>query len=142
MGKRMWGNEYRAATVCIDQYERRVPEGRLYNQAIPEGRSFHGLVSFLLTMEDLLNNLQFPQSFDAVRSFRDGPGDRQAPSVPDQEDRHAGRLATFTVRVIFRQNASWQGSVNWMEGKRERSFRSVLELALLMDSVLTGREDA
>ena len=34
---------------------------------------------------------------------------------------------------------NWQGSVTWVEGKREQSFRSVLELILLIDSAL--RED-
>ena len=45
-------------------------------------------------------------------------------------------MATFAVRVLFRQNASWQGEVTWLEGKREESFRSVLELILLMDGAL------
>ena len=49
-----------------------------------------------------------------------------------------GELATFAVRIIFRQNASWQGSVVWLEGEREESFRSALELVLLMDSALRG----
>jgi hypothetical protein len=45
-------------------------------------------------------------------------------------------LSTFAVRVMFRQNASWQGSVTWVEGKREEQFRSVLELLLLVKSAL------
>ena len=40
------------------------------------------------------------------------------------------------VRVIFRQNASWQGSVSWLEGRRDESFRSVLELLMLLNSAL------
>ncbi|MBQ3147093.1 MAG: hypothetical protein IJB91_05120 [Oscillospiraceae bacterium] len=47
-----------------------------------------------------------------------------------------GDLATFAVKILFRQNASWQGSVTWLEGKREQSFRSVLELILLMSTAL------
>jgi hypothetical protein len=38
--------------------------------------------------------------------------------------------------VLFRQNASWQGSITWMEGKQEQSFRSALELIFLMNSAL------
>ena len=59
-------------------------------------------------------------------------------------DAHTGALATFAVRLIFRQNASWQGSITWLEGEAEQSFRSVLELTLLMDSALmeSGRETA
>ena len=47
---------------------------------------------------------------------------------------HNGDVATFAVRVLFRQNASWQGSILWVEGDREESFRSVLELIFLLDS--------
>lgn len=45
------------------------------------------------------------------------------------------------VCVLFRQNASWQGSEQWIEGAREESFRSVLELALLMDGALSSSEE-
>jgi hypothetical protein len=46
------------------------------------------------------------------------------------------------VRVLFRQNASWQGSVTWMEGRQEESFRSALELLLLMKSALDQKQEA
>ncbi len=43
---------------------------------------------------------------------------------------------TFLVRVIFRQNASWQGTVQWLEGKKTQHFRSLLELTLLLQEAL------
>ena len=36
------------------------------------------------------------------------------------------------MRVLFRRNASWQGEVQWLEGEKTKSFRSVLELISLM----------
>ena len=54
------------------------------------------------------------------------------------EQSASGKLATFYVRILFRQNASWQGSVAWLEGGSEQRFRSVLELLLLLDSALTS----
>ena len=54
---------------------------------------------------------------------------------PDQE-----AIATFKVKVIFRQGASWQGKLSWTEGKEEVSFRSALELIKLMDSALPQPE--
>lgn len=134
----MWGNAYRATTVCVDDYHHRVLTGRLYNPALPpEGRRFESLVEFLLAMEELLNEMNFPQSFTAVRSFRESP---ERASVPAGDRTKTGRLATFTVSVLFRQNTSWQGSVSWLENGREESFRSVLELILLMDSALETSE--
>jgi len=51
-----------------------------------------------------------------------------------------GEQETFDVKILFRQNASWQGSVVWLEQKQEQSFRSVLELILLFDSALTQKQ--
>ena len=90
-------------------------------------------------MEDLLDRMQLPQSFTAARSFAPAPRHR-ADSPPDQSPQE-GKLGTFSIRVIFRQNASWQGSVTWLEGGRDESFRSVLELLLLMHSALETEQD-
>lgn len=45
---------------------------------------------------------------------------------------------TFIVNVKYRQNATWQGTVTWVEEKQKASFRSVLELLKLMDSAIQG----
>lgn len=84
----MWGNAYRATTVCVDTYHHRVLSGRLYNPALPaEGLRFESLVEFLLAMEDLLNETHFPQSFTAVRSFRTSS---QRAAVPAGEQTATG----------------------------------------------------
>lgn len=44
--------------------------------------------------------------------------------------------------MIFRQHTSWQGVVIWLEQQMEQSFRSVLELILLMDSALRSRDES
>ncbi len=38
----------------------------------------------------------------------------------------------FILRVQFRQNATWQGNIEWLEGKKSRPFRSILEMSKLM----------
>lgn len=43
-----------------------------------------------------------------------------------------GSRATFVVRVLFRENATWQGTVTWKEKRRQVNFRSFMELLLLM----------
>ena len=111
MGERLRGNEYRTTTICVDEYDNGVPVGRFYNPACSEGIPFQSLSQLLVKLQELLDGMSFPQSFTLNR-------------------------ATFGVRILFRQNASWQGSVSWLEGEREESFRSVLELILLMDSAM------
>ena len=48
---------------------------------------------------------------------------------------------TFIIRVQYRQNASWQGSVQWVEKGMKRNFRSTLELIKLMDEAISDGED-
>ena len=139
MQKRVRDNIYRTVLVCVDSHGGEAMAGRLYHPVLPEGCQFRNLMEFILTMEDLLDAIQRPQSFTAKRSFGGRPGGA-APSPPE-EQRQLGRTATFAVRVIFRQNASWQGSVTWLETKQEESFRSVLELLLLMNSALDGQNE-
>ena len=133
MPTKHWGNAYRTTVVCVDEYEGRILRGRIYNPHLPEGAVFRSTVDFLLRMEDLLDDMRFPQSFSAVRTFR--AAERMTPPA-EPPGRQEGRCATFAVRVLFRQNASWQGSLTWLEEDREESFRSVLELLLLMHSAL------
>ena len=44
---------------------------------------------------------------------------------------------TFVVRVLYRQNNTWQGEVLWAEQNEKRYFRSALEL---MDSAMERGE--
>lgn len=44
--------------------------------------------------------------------------------------------ATFVVRIHFRRNSTWQGTITWTDSKRTQNFRSALELIRLMDSAL------
>lgn len=129
------GNEYRATQVCVDSYHNGVLAGRLYNPVSNVPRPFHSTIQFLQQMEELLDQLHFPQSFQIVRTFGEPP---HTPSGDGGqiEPAPSGEHATFVLKVFFRQNASWQGSVIWEEANLEQNFRSVLELLLLIDDAL------
>lgn len=88
----------------------------------------------------MLDEMQFPQSFTEIRAF--APTVPYSSESPDGGQVREGKLATFVIRILFRQNASWQGSVTWLEGDVEASFRSVLELILLMDSAMRKDDSA
>ena len=134
MMTKTWGEEYRTTVLCIDSYEDAVPKGRFYNRYLPEGKMFQSITQFLLEMEQVLDNMDFPKAYTATRTFASPPEYETGPPGPEFR---MGDAATFTVRILFRQNASWQGSVTWVEGKQEQSFRSVLELILLLDNALS-----
>ena len=71
-------------------------------------------------------------------AFSGTPGQSAVP--PQVASIQPGAVATFYLRVLFRQNASWQGTVRWAETKQEVPFRSVLELLLMMDSTIPKEE--
>ena len=123
-----------ATHVCVDAYENKIFESRLQSAARDGDEHFTSLMDFFRKMERLLDQTLPPQACNTMRSF--GDASAQAPHYEPTAARVPGKLATFAVHILFRQNASWQGSVLGMEGGQEESFRSALELALLMDSVL------
>lgn len=43
---------------------------------------------------------------------------------------------SFVIEIKSRENRTWQGTITWVEGKKQENFRSVLELIRLMDSTL------
>ena len=48
---------------------------------------------------------------------------------------------TFLVQIRNTQNATWQGTVAWTDGRKQETFRSALELIRLMDSVLSAGDN-
>lgn len=121
-----------AMLVCVDSYEGGVPRGRLYLPG-QQGQRFDSLSQLLLRAEQLLEQ-GGAQSFTIPRIFALAKPLRSAPCDADELAR--GKAATFEMRVLFRQHASWQGELLWLEKDARQSFRSALELITLMDSAL------
>jgi len=134
MLNRAWGEEFRTTTVCIDSYEEGVLSGRFYNPYLTGGRAFKSLSQFLLEMEKAMDAMDFPKAFTETRIFA-------PPTEVGEREEHTdflmGNKANFAVKILFRQNSSWQGTVTWMEGRQEKSFRSALELIFLIDNALS-----
>lgn len=55
-------------------------------------------------------------------------------------EQETGERRTFVIQILNQQNATWQGTVTWLDGRRTRPFRSALELIRLMDGVI-GQEE-
>lgn len=132
-----WGRERNKTIVCLDSYHNGVPVGRIYGPQLGAAR-FQSLSQFLILMEELLEDTQMPQSCTEVRTFPTVTSFLESDADPLQLRR--GADATFEIQVLFRQHTSWQGVITWLEARMEQSFRSVLELILLMDSALRRTE--
>ena len=94
----------------------------------------------LKSIEGDLSANKFPQSAMQYRTWSAGyaPGRKEGAAAEDA-DIFEGELPpesngpTFIIRVLYRQNATWQGTIQWIEGRQTRQYRSVNELLGLMD---------
>lgn len=134
MAPRAWPDEYRTILVCVDSYQNGNLQGRFYPPLSDEGQSFESLSQFITKMEQILDSIDFPKAYTITRTFAPPP---EKPPDPLNTTYKDGVLASFTLRILFRQNASWQGSIHWLNRNQEQRFRSVLELILLFDNALT-----
>ncbi len=139
------GESKRKVIVCVDSYENDILCGRFYYDSQTSAIPFHGLMQLLLYMDTCFNGASFPQAFETKRTFSTEEVTKemaaeQSARLPRLEGTpEMGALVTFQIRLLFRQNTSWQGNVLWLEGKKNENFRSVLELIHLMHSVLEVR---
>ncbi len=129
---------FETTIICVDQYENKRLCGRLYNSSHEDGCLFQSTIELLLSMEAALGEKNSPQSYSCRRVFR--PASEYPIVEKMQEGPREGKIATFSLRILFRQNASWQGTLYWHEGRQEERFRSVLELLLLVDSALAFKK--
>lgn len=136
----MKGELNRTVMICIDSYDDKVPVGRFQIASEPDVHPFRGMTQLLLGINRNLDRENFPQSFSELRKFHKPVS--QSNSSSSLQSRKYGSVATFSVRILFRQNASWQGAVTWIEGNQEEYFRSVLELMVLMDDALGYAKNA
>lgn len=102
-------------------------------------------LELLVRMNEMFDDLKFPQSSVEYRSFR------SKRNRPDSEERDESLVseaiqdinvqAKFVVHVQFRQNATWQGTIEWVEENKTQRFRSALEMLKLMEEALgSGKE--
>ena len=134
--------EMKRSLIRVYSYRNKEIRGTLQNPYFEEEPYFDNLTQLLIRMEGLLDALDFPQRSMEGRAF-DQPEQRAAAGAPRPAPEALGEqkpLATFQLSVLFRQNASWQGSLTWLERAEEARFRSVLELVGLLDSALAAWE--
>jgi len=131
-------NNQRETLLCIDTTDGSALQGRFYCPPRNIERSFGCLSQFLIEMHQILDMCGLPRASNEMRSFSTATESSDFSSEEDAafSEPQMGKKATFSLRVLFRQNASWQGLLLWIEGKQEQSFRSVLELIMLINSAV------
>ena len=56
------------------------------------------------------------------------------------EDMEQRNRETFLLIILDHQNATWQGTVTWVERRQRHNFRSTLDLIKLIESAFNGYE--
>ena len=125
--------------ISIDSYKNKTFVGKLWLGNENKEIHFCNLMQLLLNIDEMLDTIDYPEETVKCKHFIN-PSARNA-SIADAptlaHEAPCGALATFKLKVLFRQNASWQGTLTWLDNKQEQTFRSNLEMIMLMDSALS-----
>lgn len=125
--------------VCVDQADGSRISGKVYSQRLTSPMAFSDMGNLILRLDEVLEKQNFPQAFQRSRTFREHEAHVPAAGDPDEGipleevEKAQGSLATFTLCILSRRNASWQGWVDWMDGSPRQQFASALELIRLAE---------
>ena len=138
-------NHYMAfLRVAVDEHEEGRIAGNVYSIRLTEPFYFKNMPDLLLQIEDLLDDQDFPRAFQRRRQF-----DQKANTAPkkrniqprdgeagymdaDTVEQAKGEFCTFNLQIMTRQNTSWQGLIDWLDGSEKIAYNSVLELLRLL----------
>jgi len=127
--------------------------GCLLSQYLEEPYEFFSFVRMINKMEEIFDDKNFPQAFLSLRSFRSKKDRtekfvaRASAAVSDvlHLKHHEGSSkssCTFDIHVRFRQKATWQGQIHWLERGVRLDFRSELEMLRLMDKAMIDAQES
>ena len=136
--------------ACIESNENADYQGLIYHQYADAPITFDGMSDFMMKLEDLFDEWDFPQRGLAPRVFKKGSRDDIGYSKKNHHDKlpieviseangvrnvqnKKGKLGTFIIQVVYRQDATWQGHVIYQEKNEKTDFVSALELIKIMD---------
>lgn len=137
-------NNYTQMSVYVEHTDQFDMQGVLWHNATGLGWRYDSLVQMVQLYERFLNNIDYPQSTHRLRSMVQEDPCREMKELKDRavdKDKRPVEDPTFIIKVKYRQNASWQGSIQWVEGGVEKNFRSTLELIKLMDEAMGSDGD-
>jgi len=129
--------------VIIEKTENHDIAGVLYNEFYGIAIDFQGIRQMLSRLDDFFDYVRFPQATHEKRSFLEDSGQKikQPPKglreVSPEEMQ--GKEAVFLLHVQFRQNSTWQGTLEWLAQKKTKRFRSELEMIGLIAEALINK---
>lgn len=126
--------------IIVEKTENYDIAGVLYNDFYGIAIDFQGIRQMLSRLDDFFDYVRFPQATHEKRSFREEPaGKSKNPPRGLREvapEEMQDKQAAFLLHVQFRQNSTWQGTLEWLPEKKTKRFRSELELIGLIADTL------
>ena len=118
LGKRM-------CAVAVCDYREQSMVGEVSHPAVTDRFPFQNEFSLLAQLEHMFGERPEDAAGEAV-------------IVPRQGNVYKGSVGplTFLVRILFNKNATWQGVICWKETGEQASFRSYLEMMLMMEGAV------
>lgn len=117
--------------VAVQNYRNFILSGNVSHPAVEERMEF-------------ANEFELMEQMEAMFAPA-GHSDNETVIMPRKPGACKGSTGTvtFVVRLLFDSNATWQGTIHWKERGEQESFRSFLEMLMMMDEAAgrsIGRE--
>lgn len=133
--------------ICVNSFINGDFAGEFYNPCLTDAAHFDGISEIIESLEQMMDSINYPQKYMQCRTFSSIPkltrrfekGDLHNMECKEFETKF-GEKATFIIKVQFRQNASWQGTITWAEKNKVQNFRSALEMIKLMDDAVENED--
>jgi len=125
--------------VCVDIIENGQMLGQVFTTCLEHPLAFSDAGNMVVQVERLLDMRGFPHAYNKTRSFfaadrAHGKLERVPAELSGVDlSEKSGSLITFELHILTRQNATWQGKADWLDNSPPVSFKSALELLLLID---------
>lgn len=119
--------------LCIDGYEDDL-SGRVYSKLMLVPLLFSGCNGLLLRMDDVFEQVGYPQAFQVRRTFFKPLKLRGSIHIPErllddsEMEKQRGNFRTFDIIVQSRRQSGWQGILMDPERTSAKRFRSEMEL--------------
>jgi hypothetical protein len=140
-------NNYSEFAVYVDCAIKNEAAGFVVHCVENNAWRYDNISGLLKLCEKILNNADYPQPTHLFRKLEGKSGSevKQRKGIESMavniSDIKFNNEPTFLIKINYRQNASWQGTIKWLETNTEKNFRSALELIKLMDDAVGNESD-
>lgn len=127
--------------ICINAFNNYDISGEVLLALDRQVKQINSIYQLLIILDEYFDYHNIPQATHHRRRFSNtkkrSPLPERSNNVKEEynPDKN-GNMATFVVHVMYRQNSSWQGKIEWIETNKKVNFRSSLELIMLMNEAL------